>query len=58
MAAPTYEILAESTHVERIGLRLLGWKGKLLNRVGMLTLVTTVLSSKPTYHLTVFPLAV
>jgi hypothetical protein len=44
--------------IERIGQRLLGWKGKMLNRAGRLTLVTTVLSSMPTYHLTVFPLAV
>jgi hypothetical protein len=43
--------------IERIGQRLQGWKGKMLNRAGRLTLVTTVLSSMPTYHLTVFPLA-
>jgi hypothetical protein len=30
----------------------------MLNKAGRLTLVTTVLSSMPTYHLTVFPLAV
>jgi hypothetical protein len=29
-----------------------------MNRAGRLTLVTSVLSSMPTYHLTVFPLAV
>jgi hypothetical protein len=43
--------------IERIGQRLPGWKGKLLNKAGRLTLVTSVLSSIPTYHLTVFPLA-
>jgi len=43
--------------IERIGQRLPSWKGKMLNRAGRLTLVTTVLSSMPTYHLTVFPLA-
>jgi len=44
--------------IECIGQRLPGWKGKMLSRTGRLTLVTTVLSSMPTYHLTVFPLAV
>ena len=44
--------------IERIGQRLPGWKGKMLNRAGRQTLVTTVLSLMPTYHLTVFPLAV
>jgi len=44
--------------IERIGQRLPGWKGRMLNRAGKLTLVTTVLSSMPTYHLTVFLLAV
>jgi hypothetical protein len=43
--------------IERIGQRLPGWKGKWLNRAGRLTLVSSVLSSMPTYHLTVFPLA-
>jgi hypothetical protein len=43
--------------IERIGQRLPAWKGKMLNRAGRLTLVTTVLSSMLTYHLTVFPLA-
>ena len=44
--------------IEKIGQRLQGWKGKLLNRAGRLTLVTSVLSSMPVYHLTIFPLAV
>jgi hypothetical protein len=44
--------------IERIGQKLPGWKEKMMNRAGRLTLVTTVLSSMPTYHLTVFPLAV
>jgi hypothetical protein len=43
--------------IERIGHRLPGWKGKWLNRAGRLTLITSVLSAMPTYHLTVFPLA-
>ncbi|WVZ94829.1 LOW QUALITY PROTEIN: hypothetical protein U9M48_040673 [Paspalum notatum var. saurae] len=43
--------------VEKIGQRLAGWKGQLLNRAGRLTLVTSVLSTMPIYHLTVFPLA-
>ena len=30
----------------------------MLNRAGRLTLVTSVLSSMPTYHLIVFPLAI
>jgi hypothetical protein len=42
--------------IERIGQRLPGWKGKWLNRAGRLTLASSVLSSMPTYHLTVFPL--
>ncbi|WVZ62277.1 hypothetical protein U9M48_012041 [Paspalum notatum var. saurae] len=44
--------------IEKIGNRLAGWKGNLLNRAGRLTLVSYVLSSMPTYHLAVFPLAV
>ena len=43
--------------IERIGQRLPGWKGKLVNKAGRLMLVTLVLLSMPTYHLTVFPLA-
>ena len=44
--------------IECIGQKLLGWKGKMMNRAGRLTLVTTVLSSMPTYHPMVFLLAV
>ena len=43
--------------IEKIGQHLPGWKGRLLSRAGRLTLVTSVLSSMPTYHLTIFPLA-
>ena len=43
--------------IERIGQRFPGWKGRWLNRAGRLTLVSSVLSSMSTYHLTVFPLA-
>ena len=43
--------------IDRIGHRLPKWKGRWLNRAGRLTLVTSVLSSMPTYHLTVFSLA-
>jgi hypothetical protein len=43
--------------IERIGQRLPGWKGRWLNKAGRLTLVSSVLSAMPTYHLTVFPLA-
>ena len=44
--------------IECIGQRLPSWKGRMLNRASRLTLVTSVLSSMPTYHLTVFLLAV
>jgi hypothetical protein len=43
--------------IDRIGQRLPAWKGRWLNKAGRLTLVSSVLSSMPTYHLTVFPLA-
>ena len=41
--------------LDRIRARLLGWKGKLLSSAGRETLVKTVLSSQPIYHMTVFP---
>jgi hypothetical protein len=43
--------------VEKIGQRLTGCKGQLLNWMGRLTLVTPVLSSMSTYHMSIFPLA-
>jgi hypothetical protein len=43
--------------IDKIGQRLAGWKGHLLNRAGRLALVSSVLSSMPTYHLSIFPLA-
>jgi hypothetical protein len=42
--------------IERIGQRLPAWKGRWLNRAGRLMLISSILSSMPTYHLTVFPL--
>jgi len=41
--------------LDKIGARLPGWKGKLLSALGRETLVKTVLSSQPIYHMTVFP---
>lgn len=40
--------------IDKIGARLPGWKGKFLSSAGRETLVKTVLSSLPIYHLTVF----
>jgi len=42
--------------IDKVGARLSSWKGKLLNRAGRLRLINTVLTSLPTYHLTVFSL--
>ena len=42
--------------IDKVAARLPAWKGKLLNRAGRLTLVRSVLSSIPTYFLTVFTL--
>jgi len=41
--------------LDKIGARLPGWKGKLLSASGRETLVKTVLSSQPIYHMIVFP---
>jgi hypothetical protein len=41
--------------IDKIGTRLPGWKGKFLSSAGRETLVKSVLSSQPIYHLTVFP---
>ena len=40
--------------IDKVAARLPAWNGKLLNRAGRLILVRTVLSSIPTYFLTVF----
>jgi hypothetical protein len=42
--------------IDRIGSRLQGWKGKLLSSAGRETLIKTVLSAQPIYHLTIFPI--
>jgi hypothetical protein len=41
--------------IDKIGARLPSWKGKLLSTSGRETLVKTMLSSLPIYHMTVFP---
>jgi hypothetical protein len=40
--------------IDKIGARLPGWKGRFLSSSGRETLVKTVLSAVPIYHLTVF----
>ncbi|KAJ1704421.1 hypothetical protein LUZ63_004200 [Rhynchospora breviuscula] len=42
--------------IEKIDKKLAGWKFKLLSRAGRLTLVTSVLSSIPTFYMSVFRL--
>jgi hypothetical protein len=42
--------------IDKIAARLPAWLGKLLNKVGTLTLVKSVLTAMPIYFLTVFPL--
>jgi hypothetical protein len=41
--------------IDKIGARLPGWKGRFLSTSGRETLVKTVLSSQPIYHMTAFP---
>jgi hypothetical protein len=41
--------------IDKIGVRLPGWKGRLLYTAGRETMVKTVLSSQPIYHMTAFP---
>jgi hypothetical protein len=41
--------------IDKIGARLPGWKGIFLSSAGRETLVKSVLTSQPIYHLTVFP---
>jgi hypothetical protein len=40
--------------LDKIGARIPRWKGKLLSMAGGETLVKTILTSQPIYHLTVF----
>ena len=42
--------------IDKVGARLSAWKGKLLNKAGRLRLINAVLTSIPTYYLTVFRL--
>jgi len=41
--------------LDKIGAKLPRWKGRFLSSAGRETLVKTVLSSQPIYHMTVFP---
>lgn len=47
----------EQALVDKVAARMPGWKGHLLNKAVTLTLVKAVLSSIPTYHMTVFHLS-
>lgn len=40
--------------IDKIAAKLAGWKGKLLNRMGRLALINSVLTSLTTYYLTIF----
>jgi mannosylglycoprotein endo-beta-mannosidase len=42
--------------IDKVGGKLAAWKGRLLNKAGRLRLLNTVLSTIPTYFLTVFRL--
>jgi hypothetical protein len=42
--------------IDKVGCKLLGWKGILMNKVARAQLVKSVLTSIVTYHVTVFPL--
>ena len=42
--------------IDKVGGKLASWKGNLLNRAGRLRLINSVLSSLPTFFLTVFKL--
>jgi hypothetical protein len=41
--------------IDKIGARLPDWKGRLLSTAGRETMIKTVLSSQPIYHMTTFP---
>lgn len=41
--------------IDKIGARLPGWKGRMMSTAGRETMVKTVLSSQPIYHLMAFP---
>lgn len=41
--------------IDKIGIRLPGWKGKMLSSARREILVKSVLTSQPIYHLTMFP---
>jgi mannosylglycoprotein endo-beta-mannosidase len=47
----------EQVLIDKIGARLPGWKGRSLTRAGRLTLINSVLSSVPVYHMTSFTLS-